>query len=262
MKQTMVHLFHLRPLALALLLGMASPLLPVAFGQSADASADPDPAAGEAAPDKGEEGDEQVDPAAGRELVRQLGHSKYETREAAQKKLEALPAGALPIVAEAYRASDDPEVRMRLRAYGQAFFLKHELPRHGIHPPAFLGVSQTTGFDPDGQAFIEVVQVIDGTAAQRAGIKPGDRIIALDGRRVDRADTVTQFSEAIKAHQPGKTVTLTIIRDSEPIDIDATLGAIPERYMPPEMREDIGRRINELQAAWLAEHFAADSQSD
>ena len=49
-----------------------------------------------------------------------------------------------------------------------------------------------------------------------------DRIIAVDGKRVDSVDT---FLTAVESHQPGEEVVVTVIRDGQRIDVKVTLGA-------------------------------------
>jgi len=49
-----------------------------------------------------------------------------------------------------------------------------------------------------------------------------DRIIAVDGKRVDSVDS---FLTAVESHQPGEEVVVTVIRDRQRIDVKVTLGA-------------------------------------
>lgn len=67
------------------------------------------------------------------------------------------------------------------------------LIRHGHVPRARLGLAGQTAvlprrvsrhFELDGDAAIQVVQVVRDSPAQRGGLKPGDWIVACDGRRV------------------------------------------------------------------------------
>jgi putative serine protease PepD len=57
---------------------------------------------------------------------------------------------------------------------------------------------------PDGQPI-----VTPGGPAERAGIKPGDLIVAFEGRPVTDPD---ELIVAIRAQRPGDTVTLTVRR--------------------------------------------------
>lgn len=59
------------------------------------------------------------------------------------------------------------------------------------------------------------------TAAAEAGLRPGDRIVAVDGSAIGEW---TALMEALAA-RPGELVTLGIERDGERIDVEATLGS-------------------------------------
>ncbi len=70
------------------------------------------------------------------------------------------------------------------------------------------------------QATTTVGAVVENSAAERAGLLPGDRILALDGQ------SVTRFEEVQRHIQPraGQTVQVTILRDAREI----TLPVVPE----------------------------------
>jgi S1-C subfamily serine protease len=76
------------------------------------------------------------------------------------------------------------------------------LIRHGRVPRARLGLTGQTSvlprrvarhFELDGDGAIQVVQVERESAAQRAGVRPGDWVVACDGRRV------TSIGELLRA---------------------------------------------------------------
>ena len=52
-------------------------------------------------------------------------------------------------------------------------------------------------------------QVMEGSAAASAGIRPGDRIVAIDGRAIERFDEIPMAV----AHRPGELLTLSVVRD-------------------------------------------------
>ena len=71
-----------------------------------------------------------------------------------------------------------------------------------------------------------VPSVNPGEPASRAGIKPGDVIVSVDGETINFA---TQLKEAI-AKRAGQTIAISILRDGRPLQIQAV----------PEKRGDIG----------------------
>ncbi|MCH4022611.1 MAG: S41 family peptidase [Acetobacter sp.] len=64
------------------------------------------------------------------------------------------------------------------------------------------------------QGHIRVVSPIDGTPAWKAGIKPGDYIVAIDGHNID-GSPLNDAVEKMRG-KPGSEITLTIIREKEP----------------------------------------------
>jgi putative serine protease PepD len=70
----------------------------------------------------------------------------------------------------------------------------------------------------------QVGSVSAGTPAEKAGLKAGDVITALDGKPITKADDLTA---AVTAHAPNDKVTLTVTRNSKTLTIDVTLGARP-----------------------------------
>ena len=74
------------------------------------------------------------------------------------------------------------------------------------------------------RAGAEVTSVGDGTPAANAGLKDGDVIIAVNGQRVESADSLVA---QIREKTAGDKVTLTVLRDGKSLEIKATLAAKP-----------------------------------
>jgi len=87
----------------------------------------------------------------------------------------------------------------------------------------FLGVS--TGDARTGTGAV-VASVIDGGPADDAGLRPGDRIVALGDRTVNQS---ADISPAVTAHEPGDKVKLRIRRGGAERTLDVTLGTRPNR---------------------------------
>ncbi|MEX0914176.1 MAG: trypsin-like peptidase domain-containing protein [Demequina sp.] len=62
--------------------------------------------------------------------------------------------------------------------------------------------------------------VVEGSPADLSGLKPGDVIVAVDGRPVARSD---ELVVAIRAMAPGDTVTLRVLSGGVERDVDVTL---------------------------------------
>ena len=70
--------------------------------------------------------------------------------------------------------------------------------------------------------FAEVTK--DG-GADRAGVKPGDLLISIDGQVPEDSDALGAI---VRAHQPGDTIDLVVDRDGQQLDLHATLGVATE----------------------------------
>jgi hypothetical protein len=80
-----------------------------------------------------------------------------------------------------------------------------------------LGTMPDFAYSGDG---VRLQDVLDGSPAERAGVKPGDVLLAIDGEPV--ADLRT-YSDLLKAHEAGDTITLELRRDGETVTLEATL---------------------------------------
>jgi len=83
-----------------------------------------------------------------------------------------------------------------------------------------IGAKVQTG-QRDGSG-AEIDSVIDDTPADDAGLEEGDVIVALEGTRV--TDGIALIV-SIRSHQPGETLTFTVLRDGDEKQIDVTLDS-------------------------------------
>lgn len=97
------------------------------------------------------------------------------------------------------------------------------------HP--FVGVSfrpSSSGFggstSGDSQA-VTIVDLTSGGPAEKAGLKVGDQIVAIDGTTLDSEH---QFLNEVYTHNPGDSVTFTVVhQDGSQDQIKVTLGKRP-----------------------------------
>ena len=91
----------------------------------------------------------------------------------------------------------------------------------------FAGFFMTFGapapVDPERTTVIE--KVLPGSSAEAAGVRPGDRITAIDGERVSE---FADISEKVMMH-PGKRIVLSIERASQPIQLPLTIAGVVEK---------------------------------
>lgn len=80
---------------------------------------------------------------------------------------------------------------------------------------ADLGLSRPIG------AFVDSVE--NGSAAGRAGIRPGDVITGFNGRQIGRS---AELPPLVGVMPPGSRATVTLIRERKPMDLVVTLSAL------------------------------------
>lgn len=78
----------------------------------------------------------------------------------------------------------------------------------------------------DGQQGALIAQVERGSPADRAGVKPGDVVLALDGAPVKNS---TDLRNRIGLAEVDRTVTLDVLRDGRRTRLDVKITAMPDR---------------------------------
>ena len=93
---------------------------------------------------------------------------------------------------------------------------------------AFLGVQPTEVTPQIARQFelsvalgAVVQEVVPGSAAAKAALKAGDVIVSLGGKPVR---SVEDLVAALRQHEPGDHVSVPVVRDSERINVEATLA--------------------------------------
>jgi len=94
-----------------------------------------------------------------------------------------------------------------------------ELISTGKAEHAYLGVSVGT---TNGAARVTAVR--SGTPAADAGLKAGDTITSVDGKKISSADGLTS---AIAAKNPGDTVSVTYSRGGQSHTVEVKLASRP-----------------------------------
>jgi Do/DeqQ family serine protease len=88
-------------------------------------------------------------------------------------------------------------------------------------PAKELGITETKG--------VGVAQVQPGSGAERAGLRKGDVITAVNGTEINEPNV---FRNLIASAGPGSVVTLNVMRDGRPLEVRATLGELTVQAEP------------------------------
>lgn len=108
--------------------------------------------------------------------------------------------------------------------------IHQQLVKHGGVTRGRLGVyiqdltkELAESFNIDQREGILVAQVMADSPAEKAGLKQGDVILKLNGKKVDK---VANFRNKIAMTRPGETVELLVLRDSKKREVKAVIGAM------------------------------------
>jgi len=97
-----------------------------------------------------------------------------------------------------------------------------DLAAYGAVRRAFLGVGLVVGSAEDSLG-VRVVRVWPNSPAERADIRVGDRIVAMEGREMREPDEITAL---VRSMRPGDEIALTLLRDTDILAVRAVLGTL------------------------------------
>lgn len=105
-----------------------------------------------------------------------------------------------------------------------------DLIEDGVATHAFLGITGTTYFETraDGAvapAGVEVVSIVEGTAAAAAGLQVGDTIVGFDDEDIL---TMERLVVRLRLYRVGDVIGLRITRDGVPLTLEVDLMQRPE----------------------------------
>lgn len=149
-------------------------------------------------------------------LLQELTHPRFAVREEATRQLATLDPRYLPALAQRYRTDVGYEMKRRVRFAVESIFYRSQVTgREG-----FLGIRIARELDQsvaDPQTGVRtrgvvVIEALEGLPAGRAGLRPDDVILSMDGRRLPDDPTSRSFQEAIASRPPGCTVQLRVLR--------------------------------------------------
>ncbi|HEX9259476.1 MAG TPA: S1C family serine protease [Acidimicrobiales bacterium] len=98
------------------------------------------------------------------------------------------------------------------------------LNRHGTVRISWLGISGRDATRADGGDGAQVEQVKEGSPAALAGVRVGDRVVAIEGMAVA---SMASLVLAVRDHDPGSEVALELVRDGNTVTVKANLMVKP-----------------------------------
>lgn len=125
-----------------------------------------------------------------------------------------------------------------------------DLREHGrvIRPHLGVVIDDWLDFsDQEPEKGVLILEVAPDSAADKAGLVPGDIIVAIDGRDVLY---LAQLFDRLFLYYPDDTITLTYFREGQKVEVTVTLGERPEllpaHVEPAEMEPEVEVEENEV----------------
>ena len=100
---------------------------------------------------------------------------------------------------------------------------------------SFVGIGVYIGVNSENDK-ITIISPIEGSPAQKSGIKSGDVVVKVNGKSIE-SKTVDEVIKQIKGKE-NTTVNLTDERDGKEIDFDITRKTIVTKSVSSEVKED------------------------
>ncbi|HUL83370.1 MAG TPA: PDZ domain-containing protein [Gammaproteobacteria bacterium] len=189
-----------------------------------------------------------------RELWRRYGARGVGVPEDGVESLAAEIGGAdlASFFAAAIRGTEDPPLAELLGEFGVRLELRAALgpedkggtPRVANGELLALGI----GFR-DHALGLELTTVLDGGPAQRAGLNPGDVLIAVDRLKVSERN----FKRRLARFESGERITASVFRGDELIEVGLVLRSAPLDTCYLAIDEQASADAVQRRSAWLGE---------
>jgi len=189
-----------------------------------------------------------------RELWRRYGSRAVGVPEDGFEKLAAELSGLdlSAFFASAVRGTDDPPLKELLAEFGIALEMRASAggDDRGGAPRAANGELLTLGVSVrDREHGLELVNVLEGGAAERAGLNPGDVLVAVDRLRV----TGRNLARRLARYESGERVTASVFRGDELLEVGLVLKPAPQDTCYLAIRDAADAKAAERRRAWLGE---------
>ena len=202
-------------------------------------------------------------------IVTRLASDRFRDREDAEMELLAWARQraekAASALLEAVEENPEPEVRERCLAVLKEL-VNDEYLRDGR---GYIGIlmrneAMLVPGDERLRRVIRIIQVVQDSAAEKAGLRVGDVIAGTSDMKWYDGEASEQFGKAIQAMKPRTKVELKLLRDNKPMDVVVVLGRRPPEadaaFMngnPNAAMEAAERAREAFFEEWLKRHKAA-----
>jgi predicted metalloprotease with PDZ domain len=118
----------------------------------------------------------------------------------------------------------------------------------GSNKVAFLGVATEPA-----KGLLVIRNVVKDSAAEKAGLKESDKIVTINGSRVDPAT----FQTNLQKFKPGQKIGMGIRRGETAMDFSVVLGERDDRYLRLRPLDDADEKAKRIRAGLLREPVAS-----
>ena len=189
-----------------------------------------------------------------RELYRRFGAQGVGVPEDGFEKLAAELAGSdlTAFFDTAVRGTDDLPLADLLAQFAVKLELRPASGQddRGGTPRAPNGETLSLGVTyRDRASGLELTSVLDGGPAQRAGLNPGDVLVAIDRLKVDASNVKRRLAR----FESGERVTASVFRGDELIEVGLVLRPAPADTCVLKLDDEAPREARARRKAWLGE---------
>lgn len=113
-------------------------------------------------------------------------------------------------------------------------------PTPAVEKPGYLGIHLAV--EEGGRLILD--EVATDSPAQRAGLRPGDALLQINGLPVSGTD---QVRELLRSKRPGESLRLTVQRDAKPHEIEAVLDSPSRPLRTTPLRAALGVQVEPVE---------------
>ncbi|HUN81347.1 MAG TPA: PDZ domain-containing protein [Phycisphaerae bacterium] len=159
-------------------------------------------------------------------LVRDLRSPVWRVRDEATSALMEKGTEIFEPLRREFEHTRSYETRRRIKDVAREVYLTDKLGP----PMAFLGISHNNTdlrsvdeprLEP-GMTALRIECIFPGTAADRAGIQPGDLLLSINGRRATSDDPALNMTKWIASQKPGTPCKIGVLRGGHGIRLEST----------------------------------------